>query len=109
MAGVLIDYLDRLDRLASEATPGKRSAKFLFGSPDLPMEIEADGNTICEVNENCVRPTPNFRFIAALDPETVKALVAVVREAQRALNVGTMTHLGTALAQLGRVAKGDGG
>lgn len=74
---------DELEKLAKAATPGPWEAFFMFGSDDLPAEILAgDGTSVCTVDENAVNPTPNFRFIAAANPQTVLELIASLRSAR---------------------------
>ncbi len=92
--------LEKLKKLAEAATPGPWEAMFVFGSKDLPCEVVKETNktqmvagiecpihlNICDVSETSENPTPNFRFIAAANPETILAMIEMCEDYREALN-----------------------
>lgn len=93
------EKLAELARLAEAATPGPWTALFVFGSSDLPISIcRETGRTIniagvecpddeyiCEVHPEALNPSPDFRFIAAANPEAVLGLIARIEKLEAAL------------------------
>ena len=79
--------LDRLDALADNATPGPWAAQRQFSeNGDWIDIVDSEGKPIDffafdEVKRIAV-PSPDAKFIAATDPDTVRALIARVREAE---------------------------
>ncbi len=108
----LLKHLDRIEALAAKASPGP-----WFAISDLPSytvgnrakDIIATRNSLYRAphvgrqNYGCAEN--DAAFIAALDPETVQALVAVVRAAEENRRCVGMNHDGAlfrALAALER-------
>lgn len=75
----LAEALDRLDGLAEKVTPGPRCCK-TWGSEQQRMGgCTIEGAYKFDIRLSGVQSWPDGEFIAALDPATVRAIVAAVR------------------------------
>lgn len=91
--------LKKLRELAEKATPGPWTALFVFGSSDLPVSICRetgrtiniagvecpDNDYICEVHSEAANPAPDFRFIAAANPQAIIELLDRLERYEKAL------------------------
>lgn len=78
----LDEWIKQVQERCDGATPGPWEAKFVFGSPDLPVSVEAGEIEICAVQEFYTEennPTPNFSFIAHSRADLPKALRIIER------------------------------
>jgi len=113
-------WLDRLERLASEATRGPWEAHEWYGAEDGGWcavgphhhgEDDEEGNPPDgDAHDKAKRDSA---YLAAIPPETVRALVAVAAAAAEFAGgktpaVDSYCKLSAALAQLARVAEGAG-
>lgn len=58
-------YADLCLERAEKATEGPWQVSCLFGSRDLPVQIDdREDNPIIKIDQECINPTPNCEFIA---------------------------------------------